>query len=346
MRLRLDDLGSHLAGGPLAGVYLISGDEPLQLLEACDAVRAAAKRQGIDERIVLAHEARFDWSRLDAESDAMSLFSSRRLIELHLGDSKPGRDGAKALTDYAQTRASQDVLLLSLGKLDKRALASAWVKAVDAAGVLVQVRPVTPAQLPGWLQRRAQALGLELSAPACALIAEHAEGNLLAAAQELEKLRLLVPEGRVELEQALNATADSARFNVFELADTALAGATGRCVRILRGLRTEGVEPPAISWLLARELRTLVNIADACQAGAKPARVMERLGVWRQRQSQFRAALERHSRARLHRLLRQAMRLDRTVKGATGGDPWEELTWLCCALAGGGFDAVQRSLLS
>jgi len=292
-------------------------------------------------------ERGFDWSRLAGEAGAMSLFASRRLIELRLGSSKPGKDGSKALAAYAESPAPGDVLLVSAMKLDKRAQAGSWVKALEKAGVFVQIWPVKTAALPGWLQERAQRLGLQLSEAAAALIAERSEGNLLAGAQELEKLRLLAGEdARIDTQDVVAAMTDSARFDVFELTDTALAGETSRCWRMLQALRQEGLEPPAITWLLTRELQTLVALAEATERGLGQAEAMERCGVWRQRRSLFSAALKRHPRVRLYRLMRQAARLDRTAKGATDADPWQELGWLIAGLASGGFESVQTALLS
>ena len=81
MKVNYSDLQTHLAQR-LAPIYIIAGDEPLQLGEACDAVRASAKQQGFTERHVLHVERGFDWDSFLAISNSLLLFADRQFIEL------------------------------------------------------------------------------------------------------------------------------------------------------------------------------------------------------------------------------------------------------------------------
>jgi DNA polymerase-3 subunit delta len=345
LRLSVDQLCERLRRGELAPLYCLSGEEPLQMTEACDAVRAAARDAGAIERVVLEVGAGFDWTALAAAAATYSLFSSRRLIELRLPGGKPGTEGAAALRDYAARAAGEDVLLVTTGKLD-RAESTAWYRALERAGVTVQIWPIRAHKLPQWLRRRGAALGLNLSEEAAQWLAEQSEGNLLAATQELEKLRLFSGGGRIGVGEMVATVADSARFNIFELLDAALEGQAGRCLRILDGLRAEGLAVPAVGWLLARELRTLARLADAIATGEGENAAMAQAGVRPQKEAQFRAALRRHGGRRIRDLLRLAARLDRTAKGATGGLAWDELTWLCLGIAGARIAVLERPLLT
>lgn len=319
---------------PLAPIYLLSGDEPLQLGEAADAVRAAARAQGYSERQVMHVETGFDWSSLLAEAGSLSLFAERRLLDLRLPSAKPGDAGARALTGYAGQPPEDTLLLITCGKLDSSQQRSKWFTALERAGVVVQVWPVEPARLPEWVARRMRAHELSPSPAAAALLADHVEGNLLAAAQEIEKLRLLNGPGEIDAEAVAAAVADSARFDVFALADAALAGDAVRSARVLYGLRAEGVEPVLVLWALARELRSLAALAFAARGGEGLEAAMGRLRVWPRRKPLITQALRRHSAARWRALLARSARIDRLIKGMEPGNAWDELLQLSEMIAG------------
>ena len=314
----------------LAPVYLITGDEPLQLDEAADAVRAAARAQGFSEREIFEAERGFDWNLLRNASANLSLFASRRVLDVRLGNTKPAEGGAEALMAYAADPAPDTLLLVTCGKLERGG--GAWVSALEQAGVMVQVWPVDARQLPAWLERRLRSRGLVPDADAVALLAERVEGNLLAAAQEVEKLLLLRGPGPVDADAVREATADSARFDAFKLVDAALAGDRARSVRILEGLRQEGTEPPMIIGALTYTLRELANLAWQIEAGTPAQQVLGK--VWQQRRPLFQQALRRGKTRDWQRLLARAARVDRVTKGQAPGQPWDELLNLTASLAG------------
>jgi DNA polymerase-3 subunit delta len=333
MRLRSEQLAAHLAK-PLLPIYLVSGDEPLQLNEATDALRAAARAQGFGEREVLQVETGFDWAALAAAGSNLSLFAERKLIELRLPSGKPGDAGAKALTAYAAAPSPDNLLLISCGKLEKQQQGSKWFKALEAAGAVVQVWPVEPRALPGWIRQRLLSRGMQPTPEAAQLLAERVEGNMLAAAQEVEKLVLLHGAGPLDGEAVRAAVADSARYDVFELADAALGGDAARCARIVEGLRGEGEEPVLILWALVREVRALALIAAEQAAGTPLDTLLQQQRVWDKRKPLYQAALKRHNLRRWRALLRRAARLDRICKGAEPGTPWDELLQFSLLMAG------------
>ncbi|MCK9532653.1 MAG: DNA polymerase III subunit delta [Gammaproteobacteria bacterium] len=330
MRLRPEQLTSHLRGD-LLPVYLLSGEEPLQMAEAADAIRAAARARGYTERAVLHVESGFEWSSLLATAQGLSLFAERRIIELRITGTKVGDEGAKTLTAYAQAASTDNLLLVTLGKPDKQL--PKWLTALEAVGAFIQIWPVDGAQLPAWIGRRMQSRGLQATPDAVQLLADRVEGNLLAAAQEIDKLRLLYGEGRVDAAQVAEAVANSARFGTFELLDAALAGDGVRAARILQGLRAEGVEPLAVLGVLLWEGRNLVGVAgEAPVTGVDAA--MAKYRIWDKRKPLVRAALTRHKPRQWQRLLLLGARIDRQVKGQEPGNPWDELLQLALFIAG------------
>ncbi len=333
MKLRGEQLAGHLAR-ELVPIYLISGDEPLQLAEAADAVRRAVRERGFTGREILSVEKSFDWNRLASAASELSLFAEQRLIELRLPGGKPGDAGGKALRAWAENPPDECVLLIVSAKIDASARRSKWFQALERSGVVVQLWPPKPNELAGWIRQRMQARGMRASAEAVALLAERVEGNLLAAAQEIEKLHLLYGEKPLELPDVVAAVADSARFNIYELVDTALSGDASRSVRTLRGLQGEGIEPVLVLWALAREIRQLAGMALEMESGSPPDQVMRQYRVWEQRKPVVRQGLQRHNRSRWQQMLRRAARIDRLIKGIDKGNPWDELLQLVLLMAG------------
>lgn len=334
MKLRAEQLAGHLQNG-LRPIYLLSGDEPLQMMEAGDAIRQQARQQGVNEREVLhAAATGFDWNTLSAAANTLSLFAEQRLIELHLPTGKPGNEGSKALCEYAARPPEDTVLLVLSGKLDKAAQNSKWAKALDQAGVTIQCWPIKPEELPAWVGRRMQGCGLHAANDATVLLAERVEGNMLAAAQEVEKLLLLYGPGQLTLEQVEEGVANSARYNVFELVDTALAGDAVRSTRILQGLYGEGLEPVLILWALLREIRSLCTMAEQLEQGQPLSQILTAQRVWDNRKAVVTAALKRHRARTWQSLLRMGGRIDRIVKGAEPGNARDELQQLALLIAG------------
>jgi DNA polymerase-3 subunit delta len=333
MRLRIEQLDKHLEGR-LAPIYVLGGDEPLQVQEARDAIRAAAARQGFDERVLLCVESGFDWDALRAHADSLSLFGDKLLIDLRLVSGKPGDAGARALRDYAAKPPEDNLLIVTMDKFDRASASTQWYKALEGAGAAIRTWPVDAHQLGAWIRRRASARGLTLTAPAAQALGERVEGNLLACAQEIDKLHMVHGESRLDLEDVLRSVADSARFDVFDLVDAALAGDTARSVRILHGLREEGVAPPLLAWALTRELRSLSRMAGDMAGGSDLAEVMGRNRVWDKRRALVSSALRRHPAPVWLDIMCQAASTDRITKGGAPGNPWDALELLALAIGG------------
>ncbi|WP_312680379.1 DNA polymerase III subunit delta [Stutzerimonas nitrititolerans] len=337
MKLSPAQLGKHLQGS-LAPVYVVSGDEHLLCQEACDAIRAACRQQAFGERQVLSVESGFDWGQLLEAGANLSLFAEKRLLELRIPNGKPGDKGAAALLHYLARPAEDTVLLISLPKLDGSTQKTKWAKAlIDSKDVqFLQIWPVDAAQLPQWIRQRLSQAGLAADQEAVELIAARVEGNLLAADQEIEKLKLLAEDGRVTADTVQAAVADSARYDVFGLIDATLQGHPEHSLRMLEGLRGEGIEAPVILWALARELRLLANIAQQYAQGVPLERAFSqaRPPVWDKRRPLVSKALQRHDVAGWQQLLMAAQLIDEQIKGQAEGDPWIGLSNLCLQLSG------------
>lgn len=320
-----------LARDELAPVYLLAGDEPLQLQEAGDALRARARALGYGEREVLDVEARFDWDNLMRSGASLSLFASRRLIELRLPTGKPDRDGAATITEWCKSPAPDTVLLISAAQWSKKH-EGAWVKAVERAGKYVWLRAPRVDELPAWIRARMRARGFAPGEDAVALLAERAEGNLLVIAQEVDKLAAQRDGGVVTAADLESLGADNAVYDVFKLTDAAFGGDAPRALRILEGLRAEGEDViPMLGWVL-NQLDLALRLASAPDfaTGARAE-----YGMWPARQKLFAGALQRAGHGSVHwrRCLAECARIDRMAKGREAGDPWREMERLLAAIA-------------
>ena len=333
MKLRPDQLDPDLKRR-LAPVYLIHGDEPLQAMEAADAVRLAARDAGCSERQILTVEPGFDWRQLAASAANSSLFTHHRLLELRLDDAKPGTDGGRALTTYAANPATDVVLLVLCSKLDGNAQKSRWFSALERAGVAIQVWPLTGRRLSLWLEQRMRGQDLMPGPGVVELLAEQTEGNLLAAAQEIDKLALLHGSGPIDTDQTRAAISDSDRFSVFELTAAALAGQGARVVHIIDHLRLEDTEPALVAWALTREVLLLSQLHVRVGRGSSVPDALAQLRVWDKRKPLLHKTLLRLPAAECQRLLKQCSELDRLIKGLAPGRPWDALLHVALSLAG------------
>ena len=320
------------AGGDLPPVVLIASSEALLRVEAADRLRAQARAAGYTEREIFEVDARFDWSQVQASCAAMSLFASRRIVELRIASGKPNKDGVEWLQDYCRNPAP-DVLLLILCEDWSKKHEGAWFTAVQKAGRAQVLWPIKVHEMSGWLDQRLRAQGLEASRDALELLVDRVEGNLLAAAQEVDKLALLRPEGRIDVDFMANAVADNARYDVFGLSDAAIGGDARRALQMLAGLRAEGEAVPALVSWLSGQVQQLLRVAEAKSRGANVESALQAAGVWSSRQGPFKKALARGDVAHFEALLAQCAKIERIGKGREQGDGWRELERLLVALA-------------
>ena len=333
MQLRAEELERHLARS-LAPLYVIHGDEPLQSLEAADAIRAQARAQGYAEREVFAVERSFDWSLLARSGASLSLFSSKKLIELRIPGGKPGTEGADAIVRYCSALVADVLTIVTLPKLDRRSQDTAWFKALARNGVLINTFQVERAQLPQWIAARLARQKQKADRETLQFLADSVEGNLLAAHQEIQKLGLLFPPGELAFEAVRGAVLNVARYDAFKLNEAMLAGDTARLARMLDGLKSEGEAPPKLLWVLSEEIRAVAKVQAGMAAGADSQQLFRNNRIWGATHQQLvTEAARRLKSAALAQALRHAARIDRTIKGLARGDVWDELLQLCLRFA-------------
>lgn len=338
MQLRHDSLDAHL-GKSLAPLYVIASDEHLLALEAADKIRRSARANGYTEREVLVVERSFKWGELLAANQSQSLFGDKKLIELRIPTGKPGKDGGQAMQDYAANLSPDNLTIISLPKLDWATQKAAWVGALQQAAVYIDIPLVERAQLPGWIGNRLAAQQQSADRPCLDFIADRVEGNLLAAHQEIQKLALLYPPGKLGFEQVQDAVLNVARYDVFKLNEAMLSGDIARLTRMMDGLKGEGEALPLVLWAVTEEIRTLLKLKSGMAQGKPVGALLKEYRIWGPRERLMEPALRRISLAALEQALQEAALVDRMVKGLRArtfaGDPWDALLQLGLKLARG-----------
>jgi DNA polymerase-3 subunit delta len=338
MQLRPDALDAHLAQA-LAPLYVITSDEHLLALESADKIRKAARLQGFSEREVLTVDRHFKWGELLASSQSMSLFGDKKLIELRIPTGRPGREGGQTLQDYAASTSPDTLTLISLPRLDWQTQKAAWVATLQKAAIYIDIPLVERAQLPAWIGARLAAQKQSADRAALDFIAERVEGNLLAAHQELQKLSLLYPEGKLNLEQVQDAVLNVARYDVFKLNEAMLTGDSARLARMLEGLKGEGEALPLVLWAISDEVRTLLKLRVGLDQGRPLGALCKENRVWGPRERLVGPALNRLSVETLKAAQQDAAQIDKMSKGLRSdthaGDAWDALLQLGLKVARG-----------
>lgn len=331
MQLRFDAIDAHLTKS-LAPLYVITSDEHLLALETADKIRRVAKTQGFLEREILTVERSFKWGALLAANQSQSLFGDKKLIDLRIPTGKPGKDGGAALQEYVKHLSPDNLTLITLPKLDWATQKAAWVTSLQQAAVYIDIPLVERAQLPNWISLRLSAQGQSADRPSLDFIADRVEGNLLAAHQEIQKLALLHPQGKLGFEQIHDAVLNVARYDVFKVNEAMLAGNVARLVRMLEGLKGEGEALPLVLWAVAEEIRTLLKLKSGMAQGKSLGMLLKEFRIWGPREKLMEPALRRVSLATLEAALQEAAQVDKMVKGlrakAFAGDAWDALLQL------------------
>ena len=328
-----DELDAHLAKS-LAPLYVVHGDEPLFAMEAGDAIRAAARRAGCDEREVFIVEQHFRWDGFLAANANLGLFASRKLVDVRIASGKPGVEGAAILERHANDLPADNVTLVTLPRLDRTAQSSAWFTALVEHGVVVPVAPIDRKALPGWIAARVARNRQKVARDTLAFLAERCEGNLLAAKQEIDKLALLLPPGLLEHDHVQRAVANVARYDIQELSEAWLAGDAARVLRIVDGLRGEGEPVTLVAWQLAEDLHALSSVHDAVARGTPVASAVRTARVWGKRLPALERAARRVAESEVSPLLAAAAKLDALAKGLGRGDPWDLVVDIGLAVCG------------
>lgn len=338
MKIKPEQLSRTLNNNDLP-LYWLSGDEPLLMIEAADLIRSTYREKGYTEREVLNVDKSFDWGQFFQSTGNLSLFSEKKIIELRLSTAKLEDAGKKAIQHYLSEINPDYLILISGPKLDAGTLKTKWFTEIEKHGAFLQIWPINRDNLSPWLEQRLLREGIQADNDAVRLLADKVEGNLLAAIQEIEKLKLLAADTngdaiRLDAKTVMQVVADSSRYNVYQLIDAALLGDVSRSQKMLAGLQSEGIFPLIILAALCRELRTLLPMLEKKREGQGVNAIIQSARVWFNRKQAVSAALARLDTDSVWQLLDHSRVIDQSIKGMSKANPWDELSLLLLNLSG------------
>jgi DNA polymerase-3 subunit delta len=338
LKIRPEQLQRTLSSTDPA-IYWLAGDEPLLMQESADLIRQHYRHRDFLEREVFNVDKNFDWNQFINATGNLSLFCKLKIIELRLGSARLDDAGKKALHNYVQDPNADLLILILSPKLDAAAIKTKWFTQIEQAGVLLQIWPVPRDKLAGWLSQRLLREDIHADHDAIQLLADKIEGNLLAAVQEIEKLKLLANAApgtsiKLDVKTVMQVVADSSRYSVYHLVDTALLGDSLRSQKMLSGLRNEGLFPLVVLGAITRELRALLPMLEKKAQGQQLNAIIQSARVWFNRKQAVSKALERMTVTMIWQLLDHARRIDQSIKGLSRANPWDELSLILLALSG------------
>lgn len=328
MKITYFQLEPHLSK-QLCPVYIVSGEEILLKQDAINLIRKAAEKRDFSERIRLSPEAGFDWEQLYTLLYSSSLLAEKKILELDFRDSLPNKTASEILKDYAKKPSADVIIIIDLGKIDDKISRSAWYQTLEKLGISLTIWPIPREQLPKWIIDRAKKFKLDFTQDAALLLTDYIEGNLIAAAQTIEKLSLLNPQKSIDSGLIHSLLTDESHFTVFDLTENLLTGNKARSLHILEVLQQEGIEPPIVLWALTRELRMLAEMAKQLKTGVSYESLYQKNRIFARRQQAVRRFLTKSNETDCWQLLQSAAHIDTIIKGAAPGQSWDALQLFC-----------------
>ena len=333
MNIKPEQLQNSLSN-QLASTYFAFGAEILLVEQSLSMIKGIARENGFDERFRFDIDGNFSWDSIISLISSPSLFAEKRIIECRLTTGKIGVKGSKALTEILETLPDDILLIISSGKLEMAQQKSKWFKTLEKKGIIIQHWEVQSNQLVGWITRNMSQLGLDSNIEVANAIAYCTEGNLLASMQEIQKLKIAYPDGKINLREYLNQIDQQSQYSVFGMIDSALQGDTDKVNKVFNSLVDDSTPPVILVSSLYREIKNLVNMSIELKTNQAIESILNNHRVWQKRKPLISNALKKHSYQKLQKLLLRLGRIDRSLKGMDNLDVYDELQNVVIALSG------------
>ena len=333
MNIKPEQLQNSLSN-QLASTYFAFGAEILLVEQSLSMIKGIARENGFKERFRFDIDGNFSWDSIISLISSPSLFAEKRIIECRLTTGKIGVKGSKALTEILETLPDDILLIISSGKLEMAQQKSKWFKTLDKKGIIIQHWEVQSNQLAGWITRNMSQLGLDSNIEVANAIAYCTEGNLLASMQEIQKLKIAYPDGKINLREYLNQIDQQSQYSVFGMIDSALQGDTDKVNKVFNSLVDDSTPPVILVSSLYREIKNLVSMSIELKTNQTIESILNNHRVWQKRKPLISNALKKHSYQKLQKLLLRLGRIDRSLKGMDNLDVYDELQNVVIALSG------------
>ena len=228
-------------------LYLIVGEEDLLRDSALAAIkRAALGSEGDEFNYELFYGDDASGTDIRNSVAVVPVFAERRVVVVKAAEKLTARE-SEPLLDSVNHPVDSTTLVFVSPKLDGRLKFS---QALARAACMVDCSPLREAQLPSWIAREAERVGLRLEDAAAYVLQEACGASLYGLRRELEKLASYVPADRavtaadVHLLRGMEPGA-----SVFDLTLAIAEGRRGQALSIVaRNLRSRR-SPASDPWL-------------------------------------------------------------------------------------------------
>ncbi|MBA2655885.1 MAG: DNA polymerase III subunit delta [Tatlockia sp.] len=333
MLIKLQALASHLRQ-KLAAIYILFGQDFYLLNEAAESLKKAWKLAdpGELEESILSIASPSDWDVVNEEANSYSLFANRVLLDLRYEKKTLEAAGKDFLNRYLKNPNPSCLLILRAPNLSLKLL-QAFSHQENLN--LIQASPLSGAAMQQWIAAKLQAKDLKFERDIPALIHQFTEGNMLACAQVIEKLEL-VADAETLLSHKLvsEQLIDQCEFQLFELADACLAANSEKVVQLLRHAYHSKAEPTLILWILAQEIRLLLQLKELTGYQALAFNTAcSQLKIWPQRTKLYQIILAKIKTSTLLDLLGFCKLIDERIKTTQNNQIWQSLEQIALSLS-------------
>ena len=324
MEVRPQHLPEQLQAENLSPLFFVAGSEWILVDESVEAIVDEATRRAFEETIRLSLDQRTtDWESLLGDVNSGSLFSEKRVFVVSLATVSLLKGIEKLFDSYIQQPNPDAIFIIRAKSFEYRNRSSAWFKFLAKHATVVIAEQLFPPQTRQWILSRASHLNLNLSREAVAHLCDITEGNLLAARNELEKLRLTYWESNQEIHPEAITNLNWRAANTFEVLDSACFGNVKAVGKGLESLKLEGIEMLFVLNLVSTQLRRIHSVALGESLRLSPRRMRPILSVVR-----------RLDLNQIQCLMIECTHLDSQRKGILTGSYWDGIENLLLALAG------------
>jgi DNA polymerase-3 subunit delta len=295
-------------------IALFFGGDDLAISEAVAAARARIAADFGDLNVSMLDGRRLKADALAAACDALPFLSDTRLVlvEGALKNLKAGPEREAVRAYLPKVPDTTDLIFVEGADVDRRSSLFGYFKQQNA---LHEFQPREGAVLQRWLRERAQALGAELKPDAGQLLVEFAGNDGRALLNELNKLAMYVGAGgAIGAREVRLLVPDSGESSVFDFVDALAARRLAPALQTLHGLFADGAAATYLLFMVGRQVRTMLGVAELAARRMPPDAIASELG---QKPFVVRKALDqarRFERAALLKLHDRLVELDHWSK--------------------------------
>lgn len=316
-------------------VYLLLASDPWQLNHIAQTIIGSWQKLYPEDHELktMSLSAANDWVSLAEESMSYSLFSTNSLIDATYDKKTLDAAGKTFFESYLYNCNPQCLVIIRAPNLP--------VKQVQNYSTLKNIHIISASlpdsgQIKRWIIEQINARSITFEEQIPTLIQQYTTGNLLACAQVIDKLDLIVQEDRhLTFEQLKDHLSNQCEYQLFDLADTCLRGDQRKALELLRQVLANKGEATLVLWILAQEIRQLLQLKQLMNKGINFRDACGQLKIWSTRIAVYQSAINKYDETLLIQWLNYCSSLDKRIKSKQNVQLWQAFELLTLSLCTG-----------